>query len=256
MTAAVDHDNARTRVGGWRNGAGSDGAAVDASTSARVTVVTVVFNGARTLEACLRSVMAQTWPDVEHVIVDGGSTDGTIAMLERFDQDIACWISEPDAGIYDALNKGVRLASGAAYVVLGCDDLLLPTGVEALMRHAEGVDVVFGRVQFESPRQGATLIRKHSAGTLIKLQAHRQLGFYDTSYRIAADTKFMMTARRALPTREIDDVVGVFVVGGASGDYRANVLEHSRAMRESGAWSAWRSLLWRAPRLVFAALRK
>ncbi len=207
------------------------------------------------MEACLRSVMAQTWPCVEHVIVDGGSTDGTLAILERFDQEIACWISEPDNGIYDALNKGIRLASGQAYVVLGCDDLLLPGGVEALVRNAEGADVVAGRVRCDSPRKGSLLIRNHSAGTLIRLGAHRRLGLYDDSYRIAADTKFLMAARRAGLTRDIDDVVGVFVLGGASGNYRANVLEHSRAMQESGAWRAWQALLWRWPRLVLAALR-
>ena len=252
----MSDSNSRPRIGGWRHAAGQPRVPADDPAHPLVTVITVVHNGAKTLEACLRSVMAQTWPNVEHVVVDGGSTDGTVEMLERFDGDIACWISEPDDGIYDALNKGIRLAAGRAYVVLGCDDLLLPTGVQALVRNADGAEVVFGRVRFESPRKGSTLIRNHSAGTLIKLSAHEKLGFYDDSYRIAADTKFLMAARRAGVTREIDDVVGVFVVGGASGDYRSNVLEHSRAMRESGAWSAWQGLLWRAPRLVLAALRK
>jgi len=219
-------------------------------------VLTVVRNGAATLEACVRSVTAQTWPNVEHVIVDGASTDGTIALLERLDDQIACWVSEPDAGIYDALNKGLRLVAGSAYVVLGCDDTLLPTAVEALMRQAHGVDVVCGRVRFESPRLGSLLIRNHSAGTLIKQDAHRRLGPYDASFRIAADTKFLMSARRAGMVRDIDDVVGVFTVGGASGDYRANVLEHARAMRESGAWNAVQALLWRTPRLALAALRR
>jgi glycosyltransferase involved in cell wall biosynthesis len=243
------------RSGGWRQAspsreprAGSDGHAL-------VTVLTVVRNGAATLEACVRSVTAQTWPNVEHVIVDGASTDGTIALLERLGAEVAYWISEPDAGIYDALNKGLRLAAGQAYVVLGCDDVLLPTAIEALMRHADDAEVVCGRVRFESPRQGSLLIRNHSAGTLIKQDAHRRLGPYDASYRIAADTKFLMSARRAGIVRDIDDVVGIFTVGGASGNYRANVLEHARAMRESGAWSTVHALLWRTPRLALAAWR-
>ena len=244
------------RTGGWRHAGGPPRAPVDAAAFPLVTVITVVRNGAATLEACLRSVLAQTWPNVEHVIVDGASTDGTLALLERFDREIAYWISEPDAGIYDALNKALGLMAGEAYVVLGCDDLLLPAGVEALMRQAEGAEVVCGRVRFESPRRGSLLIRNHSAGTLVKPGAHRRLGPYDATYRIAADTKFLMAARRAGLVRDIDDVVGVFTVGGASGDYRANVREHARAMRESGAWNAWRALLWRAPRLLLAALRR
>ena len=244
------------RSGGWRDASDQHRPPVDETRYPRVTVVTAVRNGAKTLEACIRSVMAQTYPNVEHVIVDGGSTDGTLEILERFDKDIAHWVSEPDRGIYDALNKGIRLASGECYIVLGCDDLLLPTGVEALMRHARAAEVVFALVQFDSPRRRNALIRNHSAGTLIRTSAHRKLGFYDDSYRIAADTKFLMAARLAGLTKEIDDVVGVFVVGGASGNYRSNVLEHARAMQESGAWSSWQGLLWRSPRLVLAALRR
>ena len=252
----VNHTSiSNARIGGWRNASGNDRASSDPSGQPRVTVLTVVRNGAGTLEACIRSVMAQTWPNLEHVIVDGGSTDGTIALLERFDANIGYWVSEPDAGIYDALNKGLRLSTGEAYVVLGCDDLLLPTGVETLMRCATGAAVVSGLVLFHSQRQGGRMIRNHSAGTLIRHSAHEELGLYDPSYRIAADTKFLMQARLAGLTREIDDVVGVFTAGGASANYRANVLEHARAMRESGAWSAWQSLLWRTPRLALAALR-
>ncbi len=243
------------RTGGWRTVREHGREASGTVGHPRVTVLTVVRNGAGTLEACIRSVMAQTWPDIEHVIVDGGSTDGTIALLERFDRHIAFWVSEPDAGIYDALNKGLRLATGEAYVVLGCDDLLLPTGVEMLMREGTGAMVVSGMVLFHSPHQGGKLIRNHSAGTLIRREAHDGLGLYDPSYRIAADTKFLMKARLAGLTRDIDDVVGVFTAGGASANYGANVREHARAMQESGAWSAWHSLLWRAPRLALAALR-
>jgi len=246
----------QSRTGGWRRSGEPARARADDAAFPLVTVITVVRNGAGTLEACLRSVMAQTWPNVEHVIVDGASTDGTLDLLERFDREIAYWVSEPDSGIYDALNKALGLMAGHAYVVLGCDDLLLSTGVETLMRHAAEDEVVCGRVRFESPRHGSLLIRNHSAGTLVKPGAHRQLGPYDASYRIAGDTKFLMSARRAGLVRDIEDVVGVFTVGGASANYRANVREHARAMRESGAWSAWRALLWRAPRLLLATLRK
>jgi glycosyltransferase involved in cell wall biosynthesis len=221
----------------------------------KVSVVTVVRNGAATLDACIRSVAAQTYPNVEHVIVDGGSTDGTLDILHRHDATLGLWVSEPDSGIYDALNKGVRLCAGQHYIVLGCDDVLLPTAAESFMRHADRGWVVFAWVFFQSPRKGAMRIRAHSAGSLIHMEAHRRFGFYDQSYRIAADTKFLETARRAGVTVAIDDNVGVFAAGGASGSYARNVAEHARAMRESGAWGALRGLAWTAPRRVLAWLR-
>lgn len=221
----------------------------------RLSVLTVVRNGEATLEACIRSVAAQTYPNVEHIIVDGASTDATLEILRRHDSTLEFWISEPDSGIYSALNKAVRLCSGEHYVVLGCDDVLLPTASESFMRDAHKGLVVRGWVFFQSPRKGAMRIRAHSAGSLIHTEAHRRFGYYDESYRIAADTKFLMMARGAGVTAEIEDIVGVFAAGGASSSYGKSVGEHARAMVESGTWGALRSLVWSAPRRALALLR-
>lgn len=221
----------------------------------RLSVITVVRNGEATLEACIRSVAAQTYPNVEHIIVDGASTDGTLEILCRHGSTLEFWISEPDSGIYNALNKGIGLCSGEHYVVLGCDDVLLPTAAESFMRNAHKGLIVRGWVFFQSPRKGAMRIRAHSAGSLIHTEAHQRFGYYDESYRIAADTKFLMLARRAGVTAEIEDIVGVFVAGGASGSYGKCVGEHARAMVESGAWGVLRCLVWSAPRRALALLR-
>lgn len=222
----------------------------------RLAIVTVVRNGEATLDACIRSVLAQTYPNVDHVIVDGASSDGTIDILRRHDAALDYWISEPDKGIYNAINKAVALVRGPYYVVLGCDDLLLPSAADSFMNHARDALVIFGLVKFESAKNGQMRIRNHSGGTMINIEAHRLLGGYDESYRIAADTKFLTAARIAGVVKEIDDVTGIFVAGGASGNYAQNVSEHARAMRESGAWGFWRSFAWTAPRLALAALRR
>ena len=221
----------------------------------RVAVVTVVRNGAATIEACIQSVTAQTYPNVEHVIVDGISTDSTVDILRAHDSDIEYWVSEPDEGIYNALNKAIELIGAEWYVVLGCDDLLFPEAVEKLMRHARDSLLVFGQVEFFSQTKGMLYIRNHSAGVLISTEAHRLFGTYDESYRIAADTKFLSCARLAGVTKEIPDVVGAFFVGGASGNYRKNIEEHARAMRESGAWGTLRTWAWILPRRVRALFR-
>jgi glycosyltransferase involved in cell wall biosynthesis len=89
-----------------------------------LTIITVVRNGAATLEACIQSVIAHNAPRVEYVVIDGGSTDGTVDLLLRYHDQIAFWSSEPDAGIYDAMNKGVRRATGDWILFLGSDDTL------------------------------------------------------------------------------------------------------------------------------------
>ena len=89
----------------------------------RVSIITVVFNGAETLEACIKSVMIQTYRDVEHIIIDAGSTDGSLEIIKKYDKYIAYWISEPDHGMYDGMNKGIRIASGDVIGILNSDDV-------------------------------------------------------------------------------------------------------------------------------------
>lgn len=229
---------------------------VSAPSGPLVSVITVVRNGDATIRACIESVLAQTYPLVEHVIVDGVSSDCTLAILNEYGDRIGPWISEPDTGIYNALNKGVRLARGKYYIPLGCDDVLLPNAARDLVDNSGQHDVVMARVSCMTPSGDELLIHNHSAGTLIGMDAHAQLGMYDESFRIAADTKFLELAKRAGILKHADEVVGKFVLGGASSNYSKNILEHARAMRESGSWSRIRSAAWVTPRLAYAKLRR
>ena len=113
-----------------------------------VSIVTPTLQRVDYLERTLRSVRAQTYPNVEHIVVDGGSTDGTLALLERYAGTYNLhWISEPDRGMYDAINKGLRMANGEILAYLNSDDLYFPwtvdVAVEAFGDHP-GADVVYG----------------------------------------------------------------------------------------------------------------
>ncbi len=90
----------------------------------RVSVVTVVRNAAQVLETAIRSVLDQGYEALEYIVIDGGSTDGSVALIERYADRIAYWVSEPDAGIYDAMNKALRVATGDWLLFLGADDEL------------------------------------------------------------------------------------------------------------------------------------
>ena len=88
----------------------------------KISVITVCFNSQATIERSIQSVVAQQWPEVEHIVIDGGSTDGTLAILERFRPHLAVLVSEPDKGIYDAMNKGLARATGDVVCFLNADD--------------------------------------------------------------------------------------------------------------------------------------
>lgn len=221
-----------------------------------VSVITVVRNGESTIARCIESVLAQTYKNTEHIIVDGGSSDQTVAILQSYGDKISLWISESDKGIYNALNKGIELARGSHYIPLGCDDILLATGVEDLILRADANLVIYGKVRFvDADKQLRKMIYNHSAGVLIDIRAHAKLGLYDETYRIAADTKFLQLAERASYVQKIDETVGEFAIGGASSNYRQNTREHARAMLEAGSWSAARAFCWLAPRLLWSLIR-
>jgi glycosyltransferase involved in cell wall biosynthesis len=92
----------------------------------RITVVTPSYNQAPFLEACLRSVLGQKYPNLEYIVIDGGSTDGSVEIIKTFEKDLAYWVSEPDGGHYDALNKGFRRATGDILAWLNSDDMYTP----------------------------------------------------------------------------------------------------------------------------------
>ena len=89
-----------------------------------ISIITVVRNGAKTLDACIQSIIGQSYEGIEFIVIDGGSTDGTLDVLRHHHTRISFWVSESDKGIYDAMNKGVRHATGDRLLFLGCDDIL------------------------------------------------------------------------------------------------------------------------------------
>ena len=111
-----------------------------------VSVVTVVLNRAHCVEKAIASVLEQTYPNVEYIIIDGGSTDGTLDIIRKHDDRIAYWISEPDAGVFDALNKGQALCTGRFWGICLSDDWLAPDAVASAVAAFRDADVVCGAV--------------------------------------------------------------------------------------------------------------
>ncbi len=196
-----------------------------------VSVVTVVYQGARTLQDTIDSVASQDWGAIEYVVVDGGSTDGTLDILRRNAGTITDWQSEPDRGIYDAMNKGIARAHGQLIKLLNADDVLTPGSVrraaEAYERGAVG-GVIKSDMELidEDGRflkvMDATRSTTPFGGVVhpswyVDREVYRQHGLYDPSLKICADYDlFLRLHTRGVRFFHLDPPLVRFRTGGAS----------------------------------------
>ena len=176
-----------------------------------MTVITVVYNGAAHLEKTILSVLNQTYDNVEFVVVDGGSTDGTLDIIRKYDHAIDYWVSEKDAGIYDAMNKGIRLAAGEWINFMNSGDLFYEnTTMDRVVPNLElGLAIVYGDVETVSDRYSAN-VKKASfpvsvknlvmkmpichQSMFVRLRSFKHIGLFDTGYKICADHDWLVKA--------------------------------------------------------------
>jgi glycosyltransferase involved in cell wall biosynthesis len=128
----------------------------------KVTIITVTYNAEKYLEDCIRSVLGQTYPNIEYLIIDGGSKDGTVRIIRNYENQLASWVSEKDGGMYDALNKGMGMATGEVIGILNSDDMLYDdTVIEKLVKkfEQEKTDAVYGDLVYVDAHQSDRIIR-------------------------------------------------------------------------------------------------
>jgi putative colanic acid biosynthesis glycosyltransferase len=220
----------------------------------RFTVVTVTFNAASELERTLASVAAQTYDHLEYVVVDGGSTDGTLTMLDKWSTSIDRWVSEPDGGIYDAMNKGALLSSGTHIIFLNAGDRFLNDKsvqrlAEAIASSSAGLDAFYYTDHYVLYRTGITRWARSNSPTQLwmgmiachQAVAHPAAAFrslaFDCGLRYAADYKFLQSAADLgfplIRLGEAEPLV-LFEAGGLSDIRRTDVIREYE--RVKGAW--------------------
>jgi glycosyltransferase involved in cell wall biosynthesis len=198
-----------------------------------VSVITVVYNGARHLEETITAVASQTYPNVEHIVIDGGSTDGTVDILRRYDDKLGYWMSESDAGLYDAMNKGVALVDDPESYILFAnadDSLYSPDAIARAMSQGQGADLVYGKMVLSDDQISGVAGREVSLddlsrqtlchpATFVRKRVFDQVGPFDTTYRIAADYDHIVRCFAApVTTQFVDVVVARMRMGGLSED--------------------------------------
>jgi len=219
-----------------------------------VTVITAVFNGVDTISDCIESVLSQDYPHIEHIVIDGSSTDGTIDVLREYETRIALWISERDSGVFDAWNKALELAHGEWIAFLGADDTFLPGAISeylelarrnpkanfltsrARLQHPSGYSPEFGGL-WTWPRAARAMPSIH-VGAMHRRSIFAQHGQFDATYRIAGDYEFLLRAREDLNAAFMPRVTVAMRAGGLS-DSTAGLLEAKRAKLQNNIRSAF-----------------
>ena len=251
----------------------------------KITLITACYNSASTIRTAIESVLSQKGVDIEYIVVDGGSTDDTVEILKGYEKRLLnlstvqpfnfCWLSEKDKGMYDAINKGIKMATGDVVGILNADDVLATDDTLAHIAQAFGergtgngerVDCVYADIRFV--REGETVEALRNAKTVrycsaakwkpwmfrfaamvphpsfyVRRECFERLGGYSLDYRICSDfeleLRFLGIAR--LRSVYLPECVVVMRMGGAStAGWRSNVeinREDLRALRSHGIWS-------------------
>lgn len=247
----------------------------------KISVITVCYNSARTLERTLQSVSGQDWPNVEHIVIDGGSSDGSADILAAFRSRLAHVVSESDHGIYDAMNKGLAYAQGEIVCFLNADDHYATSQVlsqVATKMQAKNLDALIGDVGFFHEGSPQRLVRRYRSDRFSPerlawgwMPAHpalflhkrvvQRVGRFRTDYRIAGDFEFIVRAfyGHALRYEHVPEVLVHMQTGGAStGGWRSKVLlnqEVLRACRENGLQTHMLKILSKYPAKLLEIIR-
>jgi glycosyltransferase involved in cell wall biosynthesis len=223
-----------------------------------VSIITVVYNGESHLEMTIKSVIEQTYDNIEYIIIDGGSTDKTIDIICKYSDFIDYWISEPDKGIYDAFNKGLSLSTGEYIGFLNSDDWYEPDGIQNLTEGLKSFPAIYcgsmnlypanssGKIRlFKSrPKRLFQTMRIAHPASLVAAHIFDQIGRFSTDYRIAGDYDFFLRAKlQGVQINVIDKIISNMLRGGASKDLM-QVFKEERIIKNKNLGNRIQHWVW------------
>lgn len=248
-----------------------------------VSIITVCFNSASTIRDTIESVFTQTYSFIEYIIIDGASTDATMNIIDEYKSRIDHIISEPDKGIYDAMNKGIAKATGDIIGILNSDDFyennqVIENIAQSFNDHPDS-DLIFGDVIFVKPNQTDVITRHYSAhhfqpwklrfgwmpphpATFIKKTAYNQAGIYKLDYKISSDYEMFvrMLMVKKLRFTYLDKVLVRMRSGGVSSSgLKSNIILNSeivKACRSNGIYTNLAMVLSKIPFKLLELIRK
>jgi glycosyltransferase involved in cell wall biosynthesis len=211
-----------------------------------VSIVTVVYNGENFIEKTIQSVLNQTYKNIEYIIIDGGSIDGTVKVIETYKSVVDYWVSEKDSGIYDAMNKGMKVANGDFIIFMNGGDIFYRDDtLKAFVKHiGDEEKVYFGRakivkedIEWLYPNEHYTTSKSIERWLNSNLPNHQAMFFpkkfykhnvYNLVYKIASDADYKYRAKKACGFTFIEDIVCEFELGGVSSAFGS--FRHTRQL--------------------------
>jgi glycosyltransferase involved in cell wall biosynthesis len=232
----------------------------------KISIITVCYNSEKTIATTIESVLVQTYHDIEYIIIDGNSTDKTVEIIKnnfQFSTFNFQLVSEPDTGMYDAMNKGIRMATGEIIGILNSDDFYNhPNCIERVAEvfRNQTIDACFADIRFVNPKNQEKTVRYYSSAKFnpgkfrlgfmpahptffVRKKYFDQIGYYKTDYRIAADFELLMRFlyRNKLSYSYIPlDMVKMRTGGKSTQSWKSNYIlnrEIVRACRENGVYT-------------------
>jgi glycosyltransferase involved in cell wall biosynthesis len=224
----------------------------------KISIITVTYNAGGTIERCIQSVISQIYKNVEYIIIDGASNDDTVPVIDRYQNHIHYFISEPDRGIYDAMNKGIAFATGDIVGMLNADDVFSDNSVLGDVARAfedENVRILYGDLDyvnrmgkiFRKWRSGMYTHGKYNWGWMpphptfyCRRELFSEFGFYSLDYGTAADYHLMarFMHKHHLSAFYLEKVIVNMEIGGASNKNLSSrvkgLISDFRAMRDNG----------------------
>lgn len=232
----------------------------------KITIITAVYNAAQTIADAMDSVLRQTYGDIEYIVVDGGSKDGTVDVVRTYEprfEGRMKWVSEPDHGIYDAMNKGIRMATGDVVGILNSDDYFTADDVVEKVAQAlvnPKVDAVYGDIHFIRDNQPDRCVRYYSSARFhprwlrfgfmpahpsfyCRREVFERAGLYKTDYKIGSDYEMMVRlfCKHGLKASYLPvDFVTMRTGGASTKNVRSRlqlIKDDVRACRENGIYT-------------------
>lgn len=219
----------------------------------KISIVTITFNSEHTVEETIKSVISQDYPNLEYIIIDGASKDGTLAVVDKYRGKIAKVISEPDNGISDAFNKGIRHSTGDIIGIINSDDVLLPGALSAVAAAYEsGVGVYRGNILIWDSKSNTKIkacpsmkfplhtFKKRVVchmGTFVAKEVYEKYGMFKTHFRFMMDVDLLVRLYEAgVRFKYIPKELAMFRLGGVTSSlFLKKTGELERLFRENGA---------------------
>lgn len=249
----------------------------------KISIITSCFNREATIGQAIESVLAQDFPEIEYIVVDGASKDRSLQVINQYKDRISRIISEPDKGMYEGINKGIRVATGNVIGLLHSDDFLYsPDTISKMVRKFEqsGADFVYGNGLFVDYQNTDKVIRNWMGGSYSKWKVKHgwlplhptcyirkscidRLGLYDESYKIAADSDFLFRYlyEADLKVEYLNEYIVRMRMGGLSTDSAKRKQmwqEDVRMYRSHGlppTWTKLQKMAWKIPQFITAKIK-